>query len=92
VGGARALESLAGDLDALVREKRLTSIPGIGPALAAVITDLHETGRSSFLEEVRARFRPGALELSRVPGMTPRRVAAVQETLGIEDVAELKGA
>ncbi|HEX6739569.1 MAG TPA: helix-hairpin-helix domain-containing protein, partial [Vicinamibacteria bacterium] len=35
--GARALESLQGDLEALVAEDRLTELPGIGDALAATI-------------------------------------------------------
>src|SRR5215831_9198500 len=44
--GAEVLERLDADLGDLVARRRLTSLPGIGPALAAMITDLYETGRS----------------------------------------------
>ena len=43
--GAHALENLAEDFDAFVRAHRLTAIPGIGSALAAVIEEVYQTGK-----------------------------------------------
>src|SRR5262245_57049909 len=68
--GADVLERLDADLDELVARRRLTTLPGIGPALAAMITELHQTGRSQSLEEQRRRVPSVALELSRVPGLS----------------------
>src|SRR5918999_6019469 len=73
---ARALEQLQGDLDALVRERRLTAIPGVGSALAAVIEEIHRTGRSALLEQLRQELPPGALELSAIPGLTLKKIIA----------------
>jgi DNA polymerase (family X) len=45
---ARAAENLSlspEPLDRLIKEGRLTEIPGIGDAIAAVITKLYETGQ-----------------------------------------------
>jgi DNA polymerase (family 10) len=90
--GARALEALAGDLDALVAEDRLTELPGIGPALATTIRELHETGASEHLERLRRQFPPGVLELTQVPGLTIPRMAALHQALGIASLADLKAA
>jgi DNA polymerase (family 10) len=90
--GARALEAFAGDLDALVRERRLTDVPGIGPALAERIAELHGTGRSEMLERLRAELPPGILELRAVPHLSPDRIAALHESLGVTTLAELQAA
>src|SRR5205814_6053529 len=47
---AGAVEALGGSLAGLVESGRLTETPGIGDSLAAVITELHETGTSRRLE------------------------------------------
>ena len=44
--GARAIQGVA-DLDRLVREDRLTTLPRIGDALASQIKQLYLTGESS---------------------------------------------
>ncbi|MGK4008866.1 DNA polymerase/3'-5' exonuclease PolX [Sorangium sp. So ce1036] len=90
--GAQALEELTDDLGALVAEKKLTSVRGIGAALAGQIAELFQTGRSEQLEALRAELPRGVLELSQVPGMTLKRIKALHEALGIGSVEELKQA
>ncbi|MET0849664.1 MAG: helix-hairpin-helix domain-containing protein, partial [Candidatus Rokuibacteriota bacterium] len=89
--GARAIEALAGDLDEMVRGARLTTIPGIGRGLAAVITELHRTGRSGFLEDLRGSLPRGVLELRQVPGLGLAKIRALSEA-GIDSVATLRAA
>jgi DNA polymerase (family 10) len=89
---ARALERLAWNLDDLVRERRLTDVPHVGPALAAVITELHRTGRSALLERLRAEQPPGALELSRVPLLGLPRIATLHRELGVDSLPALQAA
>lgn len=90
--GARALEAFNGDLDALVAERRLTSLPGVGNALAATIAEIHETGRSEQLDRLRRHLPPGVLELSQVPHLTIPRIRTLHQALGVSSVAELKAA
>jgi DNA polymerase (family 10) len=90
--GARSLEAFAGDLDALVRDGRLTEVPGIGPALAGQIAELHATGTSAMLERLRRELPPGILELRDVPHLSTERIAALHEALGIRTLAELQEA
>ena len=90
--GARALESLNADLGPLIDEERLTEIPGIGPALASTISELHHTGRSAQLDRLRRELPPGAHELAQVPGLTLARITALHQALGIASLADLKAA
>jgi DNA polymerase (family 10) len=90
--GARALEALNADLGELARAGRLTELPGVGAALAATITELLETGRSGYLEKLRAELPAGVLELRQVPHLSLRRIAALQAALGVDSVAALKEA
>lgn len=89
--GARAVEGVA-DLGRLVDEDRLREVPGIGPVLASAIAELHKTGRSERLERLRAQLPPGMLELSLVPGMTRKRIAALHQALGVRGLDDLKAA
>ena len=52
-------------LERLVAEGRLTEIPGIGDALAGVITQLHETGHHPRLEVLREDMLAGVLDMLR---------------------------
>jgi DNA polymerase (family 10) len=90
--GARALEAFGGDLEALVAERRLTSLPGVGTALAGTISEILETGRSEQLDRLRRQLPPGILELSQVPHLTLPRIRSLHEALGVSTLAELKAA
>jgi len=88
--GARALEGMPEDLGTLVREGRLTSVPGIGSALASTIAELFQTGRSPQLDKLRERLPPGVVELSQV--LSTAKVGALHRALGISSLADLETA
>jgi len=89
--GARAIQAVA-DLDRLVREDSLTTLPRIGDALASQIKQLYLTGESSVLNGLLKEFPAGVIELSAVPGLSVEKIRQLQESLGITSVAELKAA
>jgi DNA polymerase (family 10) len=89
---ADVIDRLDRDLASLVQEGRLQELPGIGRGLARVIEELHATGASAILGDLRRRFPPGAAELSRIPGLRLSRIAALHDALGIETIAELRAA
>lgn len=90
--GARALENFAGDFDALVKNRRLTEIVGVGKALAALIDEIYQSGESAMLRQLRDEMPPGAIELSAIPGLSLKKITALHDALGIESVADLKTA
>jgi DNA polymerase (family 10) len=89
---ARALELLEEDLGNLVREGRLTSIPGIGETLRDKITTLLNTGTLPFHEELKRKTPPGLLEMLLIQGMGPKKVKALHDQLDIKTLDELKAA
>jgi len=90
--GSRSIAEVSEDLGKLIKENRLTFVKGIGFALAKQIEQLYTTGESSMLNELRAQMPPGVFELSRVRGLTVKKVEQLQSALGITTVAELKAA
>jgi len=90
--GAEVLERLDADLGELVARRRLTTLQGIGPALAAMITDLYQTGRSQTLEDQRQRVPAIALELSRIPRLGLDKIAALHAALGVKTIDDLEAA
>ncbi len=91
--GARAIEALEKDeFEKLVKEGQLQSVKGIGEALSAKIAELHSTGRLEFLEKLKASIPPGQVEMLRIPGMGPKKIAALGRELGVTTVAELEKA
>jgi DNA polymerase (family X) len=88
--GARAIQGVA-DLDRLVKEDRLTTLPRIGDALASQIKQLYLTGESSVLNGLRQEFPKGVIELSSVQGLSVEKIKQLDEA-GISSIAQLKAA
>ncbi len=77
-----------GQLDA----KAMRAIPGVGASIAAKIAEYRETGSIGALDELRARIPPGVLELTRVPGLGPKRALQLNRDLAVESVDDLAAA
>ncbi|MCK1356227.1 DNA polymerase/3'-5' exonuclease PolX [Bradyrhizobium sp. CW7] len=89
---ADSLAALAIPLHALIAEDRLTEIPGVGQAIADIITKLHKTGTHPTLEKLRKEIPEGVLEMLSVPGLRPEKVLRLYKDLGITSLAELEAA
>ena len=90
--GARVIAGLSEDVGEVVLGNRLTSMRGIGDALASQIEQLYLTGESSVLHGLRKEFPAGIIELSAVPGLSIGKIKSLHEALGITSIAELKAA
>src|SRR5437660_11616489 len=89
---ARQLEALTENVEDLVREGRVASIPGIGAALGEKIEEYVTKGKIGYHEELRARFPPGVLDMLRVRGIGPKKVKQLWQELGITDIETLRKA
>ena len=89
---ADSLAALALPLDDLIEENRLTEIPGVGDAIADIITKLHRNGTHPSLEKLRKEIPAGVLELLTVPGLRPDKALRLYKDLGITSLAELEAA
>lgn len=89
---ARTIESLNEPLAKIVAEKRLGQIKGIGEALEQKITELVETGRLKYYEDLKASIPPGMLELLEIPGLGPKKIQSLNQKLGVDSVEKLEAA
>jgi DNA polymerase (family X) len=89
---ADSLAALAIPLNRLIEEDRLTEIPGVGGAIADIITKLHRTGSHPSLEKLRKEIPAGVLEMLTVPGLRPEKVLRLHKDLGIASLVELEAA
>lgn len=91
---ARTIEDYPESLANYVRdpERKLTDLDGIGADLAQKITTLLATGSLPMLDELRARIPPGVLQMLRVPGLGPKKAAALFKELGVSSLVELRKA
>src|SRR5215211_6815007 len=89
---ADSLAALAVPLNRLIEEDRLIEIPGVGEAIADIITKLHRTGSHPSLEKLRKEIPAGVLEMLTVPGLRPEKVLRLHRDLGIASLAELEAA
>jgi DNA polymerase (family 10) len=78
--------------DMLEEEEDLSRLPGIGKDLAAKIAEFIDTGHLAALEELEKEVPAGLVDLTRLPGLGPKRVKVLHEELGIRDLTDLERA
>jgi DNA polymerase (family 10) len=89
---ARTLEGLSEPLATLVAEKRLGEIKGIGEALEQKITELVETGKLKYYDELKASIPPGLIAMLEISGLGPKKIQALNQHLGIDSIEKLEAA
>jgi len=89
---ARTLQGLHEPMEKLVAEKRLGEIKGVGTALEQKITELVETGRLKYYEELKASLPPGLVELLDISGLGPKKIQVLHQKLGVDSIAKLEAA
>jgi len=88
---ARSVRGWADDIGQL-DVTALRAIPGVGASIAAKIAEYRESGSIQALDELRAKIPPGVLELTRVPGLGPKRALQLNRDLGVQSVDDLAAA
>jgi DNA polymerase (family X) len=88
---ARSVRGWADDIGPL-DVTALRAIPGVGASIAAKIAEYRESGSIRALDELRAKIPPGVLELTRVPGLGPKRALQLSRDLGVQSVDDLAAA
>jgi DNA polymerase (family X) len=89
---AKAVRESSVSIIAMTREGRVTTVPGIGKTLEEKLRALDETGDIPALVKLRAKFPPGLVELTRLPGFGPKRARKLYDELGIDSLDALRAA
>jgi len=91
---ARTVEGLTEPIADLADEgpKALTVLQGIGKNVAEKIVVICETGELPQLNEMREEVPAGVVMMLRIPGIGPKKVAALYKELHLETLDQLKEA
>jgi DNA polymerase (family X) len=91
---ARTIDSITQNIVTLVAKPGhdLTQFAGIGKELAEKIETFVTTGAIPQLDELRTQFPPGVLQMLRIPGLGPKKVATLVDELQIKTLADLRAA
>ena len=87
---ARTIGDLTEDIADIAARGKLTELPGIGKSTAERIGQFLETGTIDILVELEAKLPRGLPDLLGIPGMGPKKVAAVHRELKVGGLDDLK--
>jgi DNA polymerase (family X) len=89
---AKTVRDASRSVAELARAGRATELPGIGKTLEDKIEALMETGRIPAVEKLRAKYPPGLVAITHLPGLGPKRVRRLFDELGIDSPEALRAA
>lgn len=89
---AKSVRDASVSVAALARQGRASELSGIGATLGEKILALLDTGTIPAAERLRAKFPPGLIAITRLPGLGPKRARLVHSELGIDSLEKLREA
>jgi DNA polymerase (family 10) len=91
---ALVIEGLAVSLKNILAEdeKKLETIPGIGTSIREKVVEMLTTGKCKFHDELLKKLPPGLLDLLKVTGVGPKKVALIYNKVGVSTVEDLEKA
>ena len=89
---AKAIRDAPVSVTALAREGRATELVGVGHIIQEKIIALADTGEIPTLVKMRAKFPPGLIAITRLPGLGPKRARRLYDELGIDSLESLRTA
>ena len=76
----------------MAAQGRAEQLPGIGKTIAEKIDALVETCAIPSAEKLKAKIPEGLVEVTRIPGLGPKRTRQLHQALGIESLEDLRRA
>jgi DNA polymerase (family X) len=89
---AKAIRDSAASVEEMARAGTVERLPGVGKTIAEKIDALLETGSIPAAEKLKAKFPPGLIEVTRIPGLGPKRARKLFDELGIASLEDLRAA
>jgi len=86
---ARTVRESPVSVGALAREGQAVQLAGIGKTLQEKIQALEQTGTIPAAERLRAKFPPGLIQITRLPGIGAKRARLLHAELGIDSLQAL---
>jgi DNA polymerase (family 10) len=89
---AKAIREAPTSVVALARQGRATELPGVGATIQEKVLALADDGAIPAAVKLRAKFPPGLVEMTRLPGLGPKRARRLFDEMGIDSLQALRDA
>jgi DNA polymerase (family 10) len=89
---AKAVRDAPVSVTGLAREGRATELPGIGAIIQEKVLALADDGAIPAATKLRAKFPAGLLQITRLPGLGPKRARRLYDELSIDTLDALEAA
>ena len=89
---AQLLETLDEDIEDIYKRQKLGELPGIGEALSEKIAEYIKTGKIQSYEDKKKRIPVDIESLDRIPGLGPKTIMKLYQTLSVKNLDDLENA
>ena len=89
---ATAIREAGVSVAEMARDGRVEELAGVGRTIAEKIDALLETGSIPSADKLKARIPSGLIEITRIPGLGPKRARLLHQELGVESIDDLRAA
>ena len=89
---AKAIREAGVSVEDMARQGRVEELSGVGKTIAEKIDALLETGSIPSADKLKAKIPAGLVEVTRIPGLGPKRARLLYDHLGVSSLEDLKRA
>src|SRR5436190_2148390 len=89
---AKAIRESTQSIEDMTRAGTVTQVPGIGKTLEEKLNALLDTGKIPSAEKLKAKYPPGLVEVTRLPGFGAKKARKLFDALGVQSLDDLRKA
>jgi DNA polymerase (family X) len=89
---AKAIREAGVSVAELAKQGRAEELAGVGRTIAEKIDALLETGTIPSADKLKQRIPAGLVEVTRIPGLGPKRAKLLHDQLGVSSIEDLRRA
>jgi DNA polymerase (family X) len=89
---AKAIREAGVSVEEMAKQGRVDELSGVGKTIAEKIDALLETGSIPSADKLKAKIPAGLVEVTRIPGLGPKRARLLYDHLGVTSLDDLKRA
>src|SRR5215207_666427 len=89
---AKAIREAGVSVAELAKQGRAAELAGVGKTIAEKIDVLLETGSIPSADKLKQRIPAGLVEVTRIPGLGPKRAKLLHDQIGVSSIEDLKRA
>src|SRR5256714_2010023 len=89
---AKAIREATASVEEMTRAGTVTRLPGIGKTIEEKLNTLFDTGVIPSAEKLKAKYPPGLVEVTRLPGFGAKKARKLFDALGVASPDDLREA